>query len=417
MNYVCRIGCVCVDVGLLILLVALAVPSATALAQPARCVRVTIRLEQEAVISRSAFRASLTLKNESAGPVTSILAAPDIRDPQGAAANARFGIAAPELSGMTAVDVTGTLAPGAEGRATWLIVPRDDAAATEPLVYGFGGTLQYVSNGNTLTIPLEAVRLTVLPNPRLQPKYFWEKYVYSDDPFTSTVELSRPFTVALMMSNVGAGAARNMRITTAQPRIVRNDDELVIAFQLLDTRVDNQVQTPSLTVGLGDILPGQSRIARYRMSSTLQGKFISYTASYQHLTDLGGVVSSLIDEGYPKIFELIQTVRSQESGADDLPDFLTNEKFGLEDPNESASLPEFFDLPDTLHLSDNTVAPVRNVIDAAVQATGPASAALAANVPGDGWRYIVVDDPFGGVRPVTQVRRSDGRVLVSENVW
>ncbi len=402
-------------VAITVILSGFAVLSADA--QPARCVRVTIQLEQEAVVGRSAFRASLTLKNESAGPVTSILAAPDIRDPQGAAANARFGIAAPELSGMTAVDGTGTLAPGAEGRATWLIVPRDDAAPTEPLVYGFGGTLQYVSNGNTLTIPLEAVRLTVLPNPRLQPKYFWEKYVYSDDPFTSTVEPSRPFTVALMMSNVGAGAARNMRITTAQPRIVRNDDELVIAFQLLDTRVDNQVQTPSLTVGLGDILPGQSRIARYRMSSTLQGKFISYTASYQHLTDLGGVVSSLIDEGYPKVFELIQPVRSQEPGADDLPDFLTDEKSGADDPNESDSLPQFFDLPDTLHLSDNTVSPVRNVIDATVQGTGPASATIAANVPGDGWRYIVVDDPFGGVRPVTQIRRSDGRVLVSENVW
>jgi hypothetical protein len=386
-------------------------------AQTARCVRVTIQLEQQAVVSRSAFRATLTLKNESAGPVTSILAAPDIRDPQGAAANARFGIAAPELSGMTAVDGTGTLAPGAEGRATWLIVPRDDAAPTVPLVYGFGGTLQYVSNGNILTIPLESVRLTVLPNPRLQPKYFWEKYVYSDDPFTSIVEPSRPFTVALMMSNVGAGSARNMRITTAQPRIVRNDDELVIAFQLLDTRVDNQTLTPSLTVDLGDIGPGQSRIARYRMTSTLQGKFISYSATYQHLTDLGGVVSSLIDEGYPKIYELIHAVQSQEPGADALPDFLTNEKSGADDPNESDSVPAFFDLPDTLHLSDNTTAPVQSVIDASVTATAPDAASVVASVSGDGWRYIVVDDPFGGVRPVREVRRSDGRVVLLDNVW
>jgi hypothetical protein len=391
---------------------------ATAHAQPARCVRVTIRLEQEAVISRSAFRASLTLKNESAGPVTSIFAAPDIRNPQGEASNAKFGIAAPDVTGMTSVNGTGTLAPGAEGTATWLIVPRDEAAPTEPLIYGFGGTLQYVANGSTLTIPMEQVQLTVVPNPRLQPKYFWEKYVYSDDPFTSTVEPSRPFTVALMMSNVGAGTARNMRITTAQPRIVRNDDELVIAFQLIDSQVDNQPQTPSLNLTLGDIAPGQSRIARYRMTSTLQGKFISYTASYQHLSDLGGVVSSLIDEGYPKVFELIHPVQSQEQGADALPDFLTDEKSGLEDPNESDTIPEFFDLPDTLHLSDNTIAPVQNIIDATVNTTGAASASLAATASTDGgWRYIVVDDPFGGVRPIQQIVRSDGRILHVENTW
>ncbi len=387
-------------------------------AQPARCVRVTIRLEQEAVISRSAFRASLTLKNESSGPVTSIFAAPDIRNPQGEASNAKFGIPEPAVTGMTSVNGTGTLAPGAEGTATWLIVPNDDAAPTEPLIYGFGGTLQYVSNGNTLTIPMEQVRLTVLPNPRLQPKYFWEKYVYSDDPFTSTIEPSRPFTVALMMSNVGAGTARNMRITTAQPRIVRNDDELVIAFQLIDSQVDLQPQTPSLNLTLGDIAPGQSRIARYRMTSTLQGKFISYTASYQHLSDLGGVVSSLIDAGYPKVYELIHTVQSQEEGADVLPDFLTDEKSGAQDPNESETVPEFFDLPDTLHLSDNTIAPVQNIINATVNATGAASASLAAAASTDGgWRYIVVNDPFGGVRPIQEVRRSDGRIVSLENYW
>ncbi len=391
--------------------------STSAVAQTARCVRVTVHLEQEAVTSRSAFRASLTLKNESAGPVTSLFATPDIRNFQGEVSNANFGIAEPQVIGMTSVNGTGTLAPGAEGTATWLIVPRDEAAPTEPTIYGFGGTLQYVANGTTLTIPMEQVRLTVLPNPRLQPKYFWEKYVYSDDPFTSTVEPSQPFTVALMMSNVGAGSARNMRITTSQPRIVRNDDQLVVGFQLLGTQIDNRSVAGALQLDLGDIGPGQRRIVQHRMTSSLQGRFISFAAGYQHLSDLGGVVSSLIDEGYPKIFELHHVVQAAVEGGDLLPDFLTNEVHFPQDPNESDTDPARFDVPDHVHLSDGTVETVDAVLGATVEATGQSGAQITTVAGGSGWRYLVVADPYGGTRRINSVLRADGTRVAPENIW
>ncbi len=388
-----------------------------AVAQPTLCANVGIQLERDAVVSRSAFRGTLTIRNDGTTDLTSLSVVLDLRDPAGSFRNASFGVAVPELSGLNDVNGSGTLPPGAEGTATWLIVPQDDAAPTEPLLYSFGGTLQYVLNGQTLTIPMEPARLTVYPNPRLRVKYFWDKYVYSDDPFTAPVEPAQPFAVGLMMSNVGAGSARNIRITTAQPQITWNDRDLLINFQLLGTQVGDQPQTPSLTVTLGDLLPNQTRVARYLMTSSIQGRFINYSARYQHLDDLGGVVSSLIEEGYPQIFELIRSVKSQEPGADDVPDFLTNQVRFPSDPNESPSDPALADIPDTLHLSDGTVVPVAAVLNAGIQTTGVDTAILSTSPGGSGWRYILVDDPFNGLRPLREVRRSDGRVLLADNAW
>jgi len=382
-------------------------------AQSTLCARVGIQLEQEAVISRSAFRATLTVRNDGSGPLTGLGVVLDIRDPTGTLRNDSFAIGLPEVSGLGDVGGNGALSQGGQGSATWLIVPRDDAAPSSPLLYSFGGTLQYTVNGSTLTIPMEPARLTVFPNPRLRVKYFWEKYVYSDDPFTPAVEPARPFAVGLMMSNVGAGVANNVRITTAQPEIKWNDRDLLINFQLNGTQVGDQAVTPSLTVNLGNIGPSQTRVARYLLTSSLQGRFTNYSARYQHLDQFGGIVPSLIEDGYPQIFELIHSVKSQELGADNVPDFLTNELSGADDPAEVPSDPALADLPDRLHQSDGTVSPVTTVTSPSVQITGTSTAMVNAGPASDAWRYIVFDSPFAGNRLLREVRRSDGRVILA----
>lgn len=380
------------------------------------CARVGLQVEQSAVISRSAFRATFTLANGSAEPLIGVNVAIDIRDPEGNPANNRFGIAAPDLTGIADISGAGSVGPGGNVSARWLIVPNDLAAPAAPLIYSFGGTLTYIAGGSTLTFPFEPARLTVYPNPKLRVKYFWEKYVYSDDPFTPTFEPSLPFSIGLMMTNVGAGTASNVRITSAQPKIVWNDRDLVINFQLLGTEVAGGAATPSLTAALGNVSPGQTQVARWLMTSSLQGRFIDYAVRYQHVDDLGGIVSTLID-GEPQIFELMHVVKSQEPGADAVPDFLTNQIHAPADANENPADPAIADLPDTVHFSDGNVAHVGSELNASAALTGPLAATVSAG-PGSGWRYIVVDDPGGGALRVDSITRSDGKpIAIGFNAW
>ena len=80
------------------------------------------------------------------------------------------------------------------------------------------------------------------------------------------------------------------------------------------------------------------------MTSTLQGLFTEYDASFQHVSDLGDNRLSLIKD--VRIHELIHSVLDTTVGADDLPDFLTN---GIADPN---------DAPETIYFSSGGTAPV-----------------------------------------------------------
>jgi hypothetical protein len=56
-------------------------------------------------------------------------------------------------------------------------------------------------------------------------------------PFTSIVEPSVPYSLAVMIQNSGKGTARNVQIASAQPRIVENEKGLLIDFKILGTEV------------------------------------------------------------------------------------------------------------------------------------------------------------------------------------
>ena len=59
------------------------------------------------------------------------------------------------------------------------------------------------------------------------------------------------------------------------------------------------------------------------MTSTLQGKFIDYSATFEHIDSLGDPRLSLIDS--VEIHELIHQFQSQKPGSDNQPDFLAND--------------------------------------------------------------------------------------------
>ncbi|MCK4658231.1 MAG: hypothetical protein KAV82_01800, partial [Phycisphaerae bacterium] len=365
---------------------------------------VRIQIDQTVTVTRSAFRATLELENSSADPIEGIFIEVLIKDEDGQLTNDRFGIFPPELSGMSGVDGSGSLSAGSTGIASWVILPTDEAAPLEPQAYYVSGTLIYELGGELVTIPLFPVRIDVLPNPNLELKYFLETVVYSDDPFTPELEPAIPFSLGLMVKNSGAGIARNMRITSAQPEIIENERNLLIDFDIIGTQVGLEQIAPSLTVNLGDIGPDEVAVARWLMISTLQGEFVSYEASFEHVNSLGDPRLSLIES--VDIFGLNHVVLADEPENDGLPDFLTND------------FPDPRDLPDRVHLSDGTVAEVVPKMNAGVTLEPPLAAEVSVEMA-EGWTYIRIDDPYDAQYRLASVTRSDDgkEILLGHNAW
>jgi hypothetical protein len=336
-----------------------------------------------------------------------------VLDASGQVVDDRFAISPPLLTNIT-VDSgseigglpTWDLGPQTTGTSRWTLLPTDLAAPTGPTQYNVGGVITYVLGGVRYTVPMAHAPITVYPDAALGLKYFHERDVFSDDPHTEPVEPSLPYDLGVMVTNSGAGSARNLRIVSSQPRIVENEKGLLIDFQILSTQVDSQPVSPSLTADFGVVAPGQTKVGLWKLSSSLQGQFTDYKASFEHLTGFGDRRTSLIKQ--VEIHESIHTVIDPRPAADDRYDFLAND---IKDDS---------DLPDTIHLSDGTVAPVGlgSLLGFDHPPTpGALSVQISAAMP-DAWGYLKFNDPSAGQYRLVQVTRADGSTIpLGTNAW
>jgi hypothetical protein len=370
------------------------------------CAHVRLQLDQDLVMARDAFNATLELANNDTVPLTNVEVVIEPRDASGNLQTNLFAVLQPTLSALSAVDGTGVLPAQSQGNASWILVPTADAAPAQPTVYAIGGHLSFTENDQVVTVPLSPVNVTVYPSPSLTVQYFHQRDVFSDDPFTDVVEPSIPFSLGVMVRNKGNGVAKNVSIVSAQPQIVDNESGLLIDFKIIATEVAGQNLVPSLTANFGDINPGQIGIGRWLLTSTLQGLFIDYQATFQHSDALGGLKTSLIDD--LSIHEMIHLVQAAGTFEDGKPDFLVND------------VPDIRHLPDTLYLSDGTtnlVAVVTNgTVIGALSASSLVVTQTAAMPPG--WVYLLVPDPGNGQYTLTRVVRSDGaQIYIGTNAW
>jgi hypothetical protein len=372
------------------------------------CAKVKLKLDQRAVLTRDAFNALLEIDNDTTSPIEDILVTLNITGEDGATATAKFGIREPVLGGLSAVNGTGVIQPKTIGSASWILIPSLDAAPTNGVaLFLVGGTLSYSQDGSELTIPLAPAPIQVYPQPELLVRYFHQRDVFADDPFTPEVEPSVPYSLAVQILNQGYGAARNLKLQSGQPQIVENEKGLLIEFKTVGTQLENQALTPSLDVNFGEIGLGTNRIARWLFTSSLQGSFTDYKASFEHLDALGTKRLSLV-KGV-EIHELTRIVNADRQFDDARPDFLVSPTNDVEH------------LPNALFLSDGSTNAVTSHTNAGV--SGVLSAAnkrvtLTATL-GPGWSYLRVPDPAGTEAfTLRHVLRADGsEIAFGTNAW
>ena len=219
---------------------------------------------------------------------------------------------------------------------------------------------------------------------------------------------SNPFALGVLVSNTGAGNARNFSlITSGQPRIIENEKGLLIDFKIIGTQVGQNVMNPSLTANFGNIIAGETDTAVWLMTSTLQGQFVEYNASFTHVDDFGNPRTSLIDR--VSFHELNHSLLVNTTGYldDNRFDFLANDIIDSEE------------MPDTLYLSTGEkfyVNPVTDGDSSALVTTTRLTVELTSTAT-SGWSYTMVPDPGEGF-VLKDVVRSDGKHLsVGNQAW
>jgi beta propeller repeat protein len=387
--------------------------------QQGLCAQITIVISQQLTIERVGFLATLQITdNDPNNPITDFSANLTFQNPALSSngvvndSSSLFFVQPPTLQNIASVNGGGVIGVGATATVSWFIIPTVTAGGTNAAGtrYLIGANLSGQLGGVEIpaaTLQVFPAPITVEPDAQLEITYFQPRDVFGDNPFTPQVESPIPFTFGVLVKNVGYGTANNVIINSQQPKIVANNDNLLLVAQLLGSRVnDSPLSNANLVVNLGNLAPGQASKGAWDMITTLSGTFTSINATYSHSTALGGAETSIIQSLNAYLFS--HEVLDDQPGRDNIRDFLADVSGAL-DPAGNL-------IPDTLYESQGYILPVTTVTNAPiVGSASPYQVNLNAN--NTGWTYVRVNDPGQAKLPVGSVVRSDGKVLNTNNYW
>lgn len=383
-------------------------------AQETVCARVKIEIKQELTLERQAFDAEMKINNAlDNASLEEVSVQVRVTDEAGAPVEvtsdpndlgAKFFIRLSHKENIADVDGSGAVAPATTATVNWLIIPAPGSAGSTPFgkKYLVGATLKYKFGAETHTLDVSPDVITVKPLPLLTLDYFLTEDVLSDDPLTPQIEPTVPFTLGVRVRNNGQATAKNLKIDSAQPKIIENEQGLLINFQLTGSYVDDAPVQNTLLVDFGDIAPGVGKMGRWVMETSLAGKFTEFSARFSHADELGGALTSILEATNAHF--LIRDVRVDLPGRDPIRDFLAKD----------ADLIRVFESEGT----DSLVADRSGVAQLTVSNGGTGEAGYRLEFPPtDGFIYVRLPDPFGGQKALAQVVRSDAKLMAPENVW
>lgn len=378
------------------------------------CSSVTLQFTQKMVMTRQAFRGTLTVFNGSEQEaMKDAKLTLTVTDEKGnIAMSDKFQVNLENLEGFAGnKNFTDgwTLDAQKTGIATVLFIPTKKAAPTVETRYAFGGTLSYVDpfTGLEVTRDLTPITLTVKPSPNLDLTYFMQRDIKGDDPLTKEVEPSEEAEFSLLINNLGYGDATNVRMTTNQPEIVDNEKGLKVKFELMSSQLNGQEKTlalgGSVATDFGTIPAHSTSYAQWWIKSSLLGHFTDYDVTATHLTSYDNKDLSLLND--VTIHELIRSI-DVTKGDKTLKGFMTNDIVDADDT------------PDMLYLSDGEIEKVNVAASSSITKTSDTEYTLTITPSEEGWNYGNLSDPTYGVSAIKSVTRvSDGKQISLRNFW
>lgn len=378
------------------------------------CSSITLQFTQKMVMTRQAFRGTLTVfnGNEQEAMKDAKLTLTVTDEKGNIAMSDKFQVNLENLKGFAGnKNFTDgwTLDAKQEGVATVLFIPTKKAAPTVETRYAFGGTLSYVDpfTGLEVTRDLTPITLTVKPSPNLDLTYFMQRDIKGDDPLTKEVEPSEEAEFSLLINNLGYGDATNVRMSTNQPEIVDNEKGLKVKFELMSSQLNGQEKTlalgGSVSTDFGTIPAHSTSYAQWWIKSSLLGHFTDYDVTATHLTSYDNKDLSLLND--VTIHELIRSI-DVTKGDKTLKGFMTNDIVDADDT------------PDMLYLSDGEIEKVNVAASSSITKTSDTEYTLTITPSEEGWNYGNLSDPTYGVSALKSVTRaSDGKQISLRNFW
>ena len=378
------------------------------------CSSITLQFTQKMVMTRQAFRGTLTVFNgNEQEAMKDVKLTLTVTDEKGnIAMKDKFQVNLEnlkEFAGNKNFTDGWTLDAQKEGVATVLFIPTKKAAPTVETRYAFGGTLSYVDpfTGLEVTRDLTPITLTVKPSPNLDLTYFMQRDIKGDDPLTKEVEPSEEAEFSLLINNLGYGDATNVKMTTNQPEIVDNEKGLKVKFELMSSQLNGQEKTlalgGSVFTDFGTIPAHSTSYAQWWIKSSLLGHFTDYDVTATHLTSYGNKDLSLLND--VTIHELIRSI-DVTKGDKTLKGFMTNDIVDADDT------------PDMLYLSDGEIEKVNVAASSSITKTSDTEYTLTITPSEEGWNYGNLSDPTYGVSALKSVTRvSDGKQISLRNFW
>lgn len=378
------------------------------------CSSITLQFTQKMVMTRQAFRGTLTVFNgNEQEAMKDVKLTLTVTDEKGnIAMSDKFQVNLENLKGFAGnKNFTDgwTLDAKQEGVATVLFIPTKKAAPTVETRYAFGGTLSYVDpfTGLEVTRDLTPITLTVKPSPNLDLTYFMQRDIKGDDPLTKEVEPSEEAEFSLLINNLGYGDATNVKMTTNQPEIVDNEKGLKVKFELMSSQLNGQKKTlalgGSVSTDFGTIPAHSTSYAQWWIKSSLLGHFTDYDVTATHLTSYDNKDLSLLND--VTIHELIRSI-DVTKGDKTLKGFMTNDIVDADDT------------PDMLYLSDGEIEKVNVAASSSITKTSDTEYTLTITPSEEGWNYGNLSDPTYGVSALKSVTRaSDGKQISLRNFW
>lgn len=375
-------------------------------AQEDVCAEVKIVIEQKLSLERQAFDARMVIRNGLTSSLENVSiellfwdqdmqAVVATQDPN--MVDAKFFYRVDSLSGIDSINGQGSVDAKTSAEIHWLAIPAAGAAGNSGALYYLGAKVTYTVEGQESVVDVTPDYIVVNPLPMLTLDYFLPVDVYADDAFTPETEPAVPFTLGVRIKNSGEGVSSKTMIESAQPRIIENDLNLLIGFEILGGYVSDEPAGKSLLLDFGDIAAHTSKVGRWNMVTTLSGKFLEFTATYSHADSLGGALTSLIQDIHTHM--LVHDVKVGLPGRDNVRDFLA-----------------FDDDVLRVYESDGVDTEVENLSDRAQLDIANGYAKV--NVPAtSGFVFIQVADPYQGQQVPVNALRSDGKALPAENIW
>ncbi len=377
------------------------------------CAQVKLEIKQKLVLTRQAFRGTLTIENGSSNAIEDILVDVNATNMEtGFMATSReMQISIEKIEGFEGEkDGAWRLGAGKKGVATILFIPTKYAAPENITTYSFGGTLSFKDGSTTQNRSLYPVSLQVKPTPELDLTYFMQRDVYGDNPLTTdVVEPVIPAEFSVLIHNKGYGDANNVRMITKKPEIVENEKGLLIDFDIISSSLNGGEKTMALdddiATQFGTIAAGTASYATWDLTASLMGHFTEYDVSVTHVTDYGNPDLSLLDR--VTIHELIHSMNAT-IGDKVYRAWITNDE------------PDAEDAPDHIYFANGTDEELVTLSEQTRMERIDAThyrVTVPTNVPRN-WFYTAVANPAGKYAKILSITdETNNRPLDAANFW